>query len=295
MSFVLFYSLNCRYCAKFINVLKKYPEINSEFQKYAIESLQQLPQGLAAVPTVMDKSKGKMFAAQQAFDWLENKVKNSFEASMDISGKSGNNAEFSFIEKDEKNFSGKFAVLGQEQNNGTNINPSHFDSQTGKPLHSAPAQQFVPPTPQQMTQQQFEQMNSQMNNQMGSNMESTNVPLETAMNQRQETGTPQIQRNDAAFNSSVNQSVQDSGVSNQAFKNYQNKFNQFQTQQFNGQGQNGNEQENNGPALPPQLQPISVSQQSTGVNLDDVMARRNMEVPQPRGAQGGGNSFGSAF
>jgi hypothetical protein len=285
MSFVLFYSINCRYSTKFLNVLKKYPEINSEFQKYAIESLQQFPAGLTSVPTIMDKSQGKMFSSQQAFDWLEDKVKNSFEASMDISGKSGNNTEFSFIGANEKNFSGDFSVLGNEDNNGTNINPTHFDSQTGKPLNQTSSNQQQRYVPQQeLSPEQFKQMNDQRNQQMSNNT-NNNGSIQSALDQRalMEQQQQPIQRNAAAFNAAVNQNANQGNVSMEQFNQY-NSQNQFDTQQFNN-NQGGN---NNGGQLPPGLQPISVSRQSNSVDMESIMSQRNMDVPQPRKPSNGG-------
>lgn len=287
--YILFYSVNCRFSNKFIRLLQKYPEVNSKFEKYALESLQQLPSGLTSVPTVMDMSSRKMFASQQAFDWLEHKVKNSFEASMDISGKGDNSLAMSFISQDEKNYSKDYSVLGNEMNNGTCIDPNQFD-ENGKPRHRGPQNQsnVMPVSPPQMTEQQFRQMNEAMNQQIGADM-NNNLPLDAAMAQRQAMGLPNIQKDERMFQQNVNQSAGGGGISQQQFQNYQQQFQKQMNGQFNGNG--------NAPQLPPQLQPINVSKSGNNLEMaaNNLLQQRNQEVPQPMQRAGGGNSMGGNF
>lgn len=256
MSYILFYSVRCNNSNKMINLLQKYPEINSEFQKYAIESMNQFPPGLTHVPAIMERDTGRLFMSQQAFEWLENKVKNSFEASPDIT--SDGFSDFSFIQKDEKNFSGKFSSAAGDPNSGLNINPDDFDSQTGKPLHSAPISRDVDISVPQMTKQEFEQWNQQKNQQIGGGF-NANIPIDQAMSQRQ------------------NMSWEpNNGGGGGGF-------------QQGGGGQQGGG--NGNPPLPPALQPISVSKSNNNggsINLDRIMQQRTQEVPQAPQPQGGG-------
>jgi hypothetical protein len=293
-SYILFYSVNCRYSNKFMRLLQKFPEVNSRFQKYAIESIQQLPPGLSSVPTIMEMKTRKMYASQQAFDWLENKVKNSFEASMDISGKGDNSLGMAFIDSDERNYSKDYCVLGNEMRNGTSIDVNQFDGD-GKPLRRGPQNQsnVMPVSPSQISQEQFQQMNEAMNQQIG--VDTDNSVLNAAQAkaeilQRQQMNMPAIQKNEQAFNQNTNQQVGEGAISQKAFQNYQQQF----QQQIGGNG--GNQFSGGGvaPELPPALQPIDVSKSNN--NLDQaarsLMQQRSSEISQPMhrmGNPGGGN------
>lgn len=297
-SYILFYSTDCRFSNKFMRLLQKFPEVNSKFQKYAIESLQQLPAGLRNVPTIMEMHTQKMYDCQQAFDWLESKVKNSFEASMDISGKGDNSLGMSFISKDEKNYSKDYSVLGNEMYNGTAIDPKMFDGD-GKPLRRGPQNQsnVMPVSPTHMTEQQFQQMNQAMNQQVGMDMDNSVLDANSAqaeIQRRQQMNLPPIQRNDQAFNQNINQQVGGGGISQQDFQSYQQQFQQ-QFGSGGGGGQFGGGGGGvGGPPLPAALQPIDVSKSSSNLEqaANELMNRRNSEVPQPMKRMGDGNSVG---
>jgi len=296
-SYVLFYSVNCRFSNKLMRLLQKFPEVNSKFQKYAIENIQQLPPGLTSVPTVMEMQTRKMFSSQQSFDWLENKVKNSFEASMDISGKGEfNSLGMSFINNDERNYSKDYSVLGNEKNNGTSIDINQFDGD-GKPLRRGPQNQsnVMPVSQPQVSQQQFQQMNEAMNQQVGIDMDSRKLDANSAqaeIQRRQQMNMPKIQRNDQAFGQNINQQVGGGGISQQAFQNYQQQF----QQQMNGGNSGGQFRGGGGgggsPELPPALQPIDVTKNNNNLEqaANALMQQRTNEVPQPMNRAGAGNA-----
>jgi len=301
--FILFYSINCRFSTKFIEILQKFPEINSDFQKYPIESMNgNYPSGLTTVPTVLENETGHMYASQGAFDWLKNKIRNSFKPSNDITGKSDGGAEFSFINGiDETYLSGLFSsvdynalksednsVSAFDNNNGTKINPHNFDS-NGKPIQQQQQQQqFAVQHSPQLTPSQFKQMNEQMNNtknQIYGVNNNNNVPISLAVQQRQAMNVPNIQKNDQLFQQNVNQQINKQPISNQQFQQMNQMYNQQIGNNFNqGQGQ--------APPLPDALKPIDVSRQSANYNLDAVLQQRNSEVPQPPNRMGGGHGGG---
>ena len=53
----LFYSKRCPHSKNFLEKLQKYPDIGVLFEKYAIEEINQIPQGLNQVPSMIENGK----------------------------------------------------------------------------------------------------------------------------------------------------------------------------------------------------------------------------------------------
>lgn len=232
MKYILFYSVNCRYSHKIQQILQRNPELNVEFQKYAIETLKPIPQGLREVPTIMEKESGQVYSGQQAFDWLQTKLKNNFVSGPNISSKHGIEANgFSFINSDDKEYSSMYSSIGGDSNNGANINPLDFDQKTGQPKGRSMPVGASMDIPKTMSESEFKKYNEVLNKQI-----------------------------------SMGNSVADS-----VYQEYQNI----------GQSAIGNKPLQGGGQvheLPKELQPIKISKEENGVNLDELAQKRNAEL-----------------
>lgn len=98
MDFLLFYSNNCKFSQKFLKLLEQFPELDASFKKLDIETLNSLPNRLTEVPGIVI-NKNNLLQGQQAFDWLQEKVKDSFSAGPELDNKGGfQDNNFSFID-----------------------------------------------------------------------------------------------------------------------------------------------------------------------------------------------------
>lgn len=77
--YILFYSRQCVYSKKIIGILNEYPVLNELFDKIAIEDVQNYPKKLKEVPAI-GISNQHILQGQEAFDWLAEKVKDSFSS-----------------------------------------------------------------------------------------------------------------------------------------------------------------------------------------------------------------------
>jgi len=85
---ILFYTRECQYCNKFNKILQEYPDLNVLFKKLAIEDIQRIPPQLREVPAIVIDGK-QLLQSQEAFDWLKEKVKDSFGAGPELNPKGG--------------------------------------------------------------------------------------------------------------------------------------------------------------------------------------------------------------
>jgi len=92
---LLFYSKDCEYSDKFNNILKQFPLVNVLFKKHAIEDLQQLPSSLEQVPSIVINGE-HLLGGQEAFNWLETQVKDSFTSGPALDKKSGYSSELGY-------------------------------------------------------------------------------------------------------------------------------------------------------------------------------------------------------
>lgn len=135
-SYVLFYSKRCGQSKKFIDLLQEYPHINASFEKMEVEMLAQmgkLPPQLTHTPGVIDGN--QLIMGPNAFKWLEKKTKDFVGSSPAFMSKVGfNDMGFSFIGESESGYNKMHSSFDKPMVNGTDIDPSSFDSKSGQPL-----------------------------------------------------------------------------------------------------------------------------------------------------------------
>lgn len=101
--YILFFTRGCGYCEKFIKILQDYPDLNVLFKKLAIEDLPRIPPQLREVPAIVVNDTN-LLQSQQAFDWLKEKVKDSFGAGPEINPKGGfQDLGFSYLDNSSDN------------------------------------------------------------------------------------------------------------------------------------------------------------------------------------------------
>tara|TARA_B110000211_G_C13993277_1_gene515036 strand:+ start:535 stop:1197 length:663 start_codon:yes stop_codon:yes gene_type:complete len=169
-NFILFYSQRCGQCQKFIKLLQDYPHINTCFQKLEVEELQKtgkLPPQLTHIPGVIEGN--QLLMGPNSFEWLKDKCKKNVGHAPLIDNKHGLSgvSQFSFVGNSNDDYSPGFATYGKEtENNGSNIDPSDFDTKTG---------QKVTPTTSMYNPKEF--TNNQMNQETNLSSQTNNVTL----------------------------------------------------------------------------------------------------------------------
>ena len=84
----LFYSKRCPHSKKFLQKLQQYPDIGVLFEKYALEELQSIPQGMSEVPSMIENGK-KLIQGKMAFKWLKNKLSSNIDGAQGLNQVSG--------------------------------------------------------------------------------------------------------------------------------------------------------------------------------------------------------------
>lgn len=131
---ILFYSKECQHSMKIIKLIQEYPDLNVIFKKLSIEDILQqggrLPPDLQAVPGVVVDGQ-HLIQAHQAFQWLENEVKNFLVGQginaaddlgfsfLDGSSSGSNSNNFSSIDSSNNTFTDKVQMQGQQFSSGS--------------------------------------------------------------------------------------------------------------------------------------------------------------------------------
>lgn len=127
---LLFYSNKCQFSEKFLKLLNQFGTINKLFKKHAIENLNNLPQSLTQVPAIVIDGKS-LLEGQEAFNWLQNEVKNSFSAGPQLDNKMGyQDLEYSYIgnsENDSLNTKSFSSITNNNNLSNSNENKARIE------------------------------------------------------------------------------------------------------------------------------------------------------------------------
>ena len=125
----LFYSLRCPYSKQFIEKLEKYPDINVLFEKYSIEEINQIPQGLQEVPSIIENGK-KLIQGKQAFQWLKKKLQNNLDGAQGLN-QVNSSYGLDYASLDGNFMSGSNSFSSINDRDGSDFDKSKFDEKTG--------------------------------------------------------------------------------------------------------------------------------------------------------------------
>lgn len=128
-NYILFYSRKCVYSKKIICILNDYPVLNSLFDKIAIEDVQNFPRTLKEVPAIAINNH-QLLQGQEAFNWMEEKVKDSFSSGPEFEKKG--NLHYASLDDNMSNIN----------NNTFLINPDPIPPQNVKQSTSKKEQDF---------------------------------------------------------------------------------------------------------------------------------------------------------
>jgi len=209
----LFFSAQCQYCIKYLNILKEYHKLSNKIRKYDVNTIRP-PYYVTQVPCIIAGQ--NIYAGQSAFNWLKEECQRNFEEIAEpLGGVGKNDVEFSSI-----NFQ------GQQLSGGVNGSDAHYTQQfnqipqdvfsqlgnfsrdvaSGSSVQGAPIEQCMQPINpeandtgnQQQTQQQYNQNN--IAQQMNSNLQD----LRGSIPQPQQRPPSQVNNNNQLPQESVN-------------------------------------------------------------------------------------------
>jgi len=125
----LFYSKRCPHSKNFMEKLQKYPDIGVLFEKYAIEEINQIPQGLQEVPSMIENGKN-LIQGKQAFQWLKKKMQNNLDGAQGLSQISGAGS-LDYASLDGNFMTGGNSFSGINDRDGSDFDKALFDEKTG--------------------------------------------------------------------------------------------------------------------------------------------------------------------
>ena len=125
----LFYSKRCPHSKQFLQKLEKYPDIGVLFEKYAIEEINQIPQGLQEVPSMIENGK-TLIQGKQAFQWLKKKMQNNLDGAQGLNQLSGvGNLDYASLDGNFMPRGNSFSGINDKD--GSNFDKTLFDEKTG--------------------------------------------------------------------------------------------------------------------------------------------------------------------
>jgi len=125
----LFYSKRCPHSKKFLQKLQQYPDIGVLFEKYALEELQSIPQGMSEVPSMIENGK-KLIQGKMAFKWLKNKLSSNIDGAQGLNQVSGSGS-LDYASLDGNFMTGGNSFSSINDKDGSDFDKTLFDEKTG--------------------------------------------------------------------------------------------------------------------------------------------------------------------
>lgn len=125
----LFFSRRCPHSKKFLEKLEQYPNVGVLFEKYALEELRSIPQGMNEVPSMIENGK-TLIQGKKAFQWLKNKLSNNLDGAQGLNQISGvGNLDYASLDGNFMSGGNSFSSINDRD--GSDFDKSLFDEKTG--------------------------------------------------------------------------------------------------------------------------------------------------------------------